>query len=119
MKLITKKISSKLIKAYKHSAETGESSDEVAAKFFTPWAGATWYISEGMPVNATGNPCDVESATDWHLFGFCDLGDRQNAELGYVMLSDLKNLSGPFGLRVERHLNYRNTLSNIQTSYQE
>ena len=117
MKLITKKIAEKLVKAYKHSAETGKGSDEIAAKFFTPWAGATWYISEGMPVNDTGSPCDIEAAADWHLFGFCDLGDRQNAELGYVLLSDLKSLRGAFGLKVERDMNYQNTLSSIQQQY--
>jgi hypothetical protein len=98
MRLITKKIGHKMMAAYEHSAKTGESGKEVLAKYFTPWANATWYITEGMPVLEDGSPVDPErfketaknyDAYDWHLFGFGDLGDRMNAELGYVMLSDL------------------------------
>jgi hypothetical protein len=38
------------------------------------------------------------------LFGFCDLGDREMAELGSVLLSDLQGVRGAFGLPVERAL---------------
>lgn len=113
MKLLTKAIAEKLIAGYRHSAETGESATEVVVKYFTPWANATWYITEGMPVTETGEPVAEEyhdwllghhERYDWHLYGWCDLGDAMNAELGYVMLSDLKGLKGPAGLRVERDL---------------
>ena len=122
MKLITKPIAAALIAAYEHSAETGESGKDVVAKFFTPWAGATWYITDGMPVTEDGTPVakdfhefavDHADKYDWHLFGFCDLGDTANAELGYVMLSDLKGLKGPGGLGVERDLHYSGELADI------
>lgn len=106
MKLITKAIANRLLPAYQHSAETGEGSQAIVAKFFTPWGAATWFITEGMPLDSNGEPTSVEKAADWHLFGFCDLGDSDNAELGYVLLSQLQGLKGPFGLRVERDLYY-------------
>jgi len=129
MKLITKEIATKLMAAYEHSAETGEGGKEVLAKFFTPWAGATWYVSEGWPVDLDGAALTTEAiefeglesmllaGTDWHLFGFADLGDAEMAELGYVMLSDLEGLSGPFGLKVERDLAYSGALSEVLVKY--
>lgn len=114
MKLITNEIAGKLVPAYEHSAETGEGSKDVIAKYFTPWGNATWYISEGMPVDGRGEPTTIEKAEDWHLFGFCDLGDSHNAELGYVMLSDLKGVNGPAGLTIERDLDYNgHTLNEV------
>lgn len=62
-------------------------------KFFTPWAGATWLISE----------LDEDNDT---MFGLCDLG-HGSPELGYVSLSELRSLRGPFGLTVERDLHFR------------
>ena len=125
MKLITKAMAPKLVLAYQHSAETGEAGKEVIAKFFTPWAGATWYVSEGMPLNEKGEPMSVDEvielkdpdSVDWHLYGFADLGDPVNAELGYVMLSDLKRLNGPFGLKVERDLYYEGSMDEVLESY--
>lgn len=118
MKLITKSTAAALAAAYAHSAETGESGKQVLAKFFTPWAGATWYITEGGPVDANGEICDADDAVDWHLFGFCDLGHAQDAELGYVMLSDLLSLKGPAGLTVERDLYYgEHTIDEVLASY--
>ena len=38
------------------------------------------------------------------LFGWCDLGDRDLAELGSVMLSDIEAVRGGMGLPVERDL---------------
>lgn len=117
MKLITKEIGRALELAYRRSGETGESGTEVLAKFFTPWAGATWYVTEGCPVDVDGEPCPMGQEVDWHLFGFCDLGDRECAELGYVMLSDLQGLKGPFGLRVERDIRYSATLAEVLERY--
>ena len=126
MKLITKAIATALMAAYEHSAETGESGKDVVAKFFTPWANATWFISEGMPVDEDGNPVAEDfrefaaanaDKYDWHLFGFCDLGDTLNAELGYVMLSDLKGIKGFAGLTVERDLHYSGTMAEVLATY--
>ena len=123
MKLITKPIAAALIAAYEHSAETGEGGKDVVAKFFTPWTNCTWYISEGMPVTEDGTPVAKEfhefaaknaDKYDWHLFGWCDLGIGDGmAELGYVMLSELKALKGPGGLGVERDLHYSGELADI------
>lgn len=118
MKLITKETAAALAAAYAHSAETGESGKDVIVKFFTPWAGATWYITEGGPVDDDGEICAVEDAVDWHLYGLCDLGSRQDAELGYVMLSDLLGLKGPAGLTVERDLHYGDhTIAEVLEQY--
>ena len=61
---------------------------------------------EAMTVDEVLELNDPDSV-DWHLFGYCDLGLGPGmAELGYVMLSELKALKGPAGLRVERDLYY-------------
>lgn len=121
MKLITREMARKMTAAYAHSAETGESGRAILAKYFTPWANATWYITEGWPMYE-GEPIAADrldamidpSAYDWHLFGWCDLGlGPEMAELGYVMSSDLKNLKGPAGLRVERDLHYSGNLADV------
>ena len=127
MKLITKEIAEKLIPAYQHSAKTGESGKDVIVKFFTPWANATWYIIDGMPVTEGGQPVHedylkfaVENADkyDWHLFGFCDLGMGDGmAEFGYVMLSELKALKGFGGLKVERDIHYSGTIHDVKVKY--
>lgn len=118
MKLITKEIATKLAAAYARSAETGESGTEIVAKFFTPWGGATWYVTEGGPLGAAGELVDdVNQAVDWHLYGFCDIGDSENAELGYVLLSQLQELRGPFGLRVERDLYFSGTMADVMAKY--
>lgn len=106
MKLLTKEIAAALAAAYAHYTKTGESGKKVIAKYFTPWGNATWYVTEGGPVGADGDITAIENAVDWHLYGFCDIGDADNAELGFVMLSDLEGLKGPFGLTVERDLYY-------------
>jgi len=127
MKLLTKKIASQLIETYQHAAETGEGGKQVLAKFFTPWSNCTWFITEGMPVLDDGEPVAADrvdaiidpNAYDWHLFGFCDIGDVYCAELGYVMLSDLTGLHGPVGLRVERDLYYAGSLADVLQKYEQ
>lgn len=71
---------------------------KVVAKYFTPDAQCTWFITEGRKVEA-----------DWELFGLCDLG-MGSPELGYVMLSELQSVRGQLGLPVERDLYWSGNL---------
>ncbi|MCQ8186508.1 DUF2958 domain-containing protein [Parvularcula maris] len=63
-------------------------------KLFCPWGAATWLLT-GL------DPEDDNTA-----FGLCDLG-LGFPEIGYLSLSELRSLKGPFGLRVERDLHFR------------
>lgn len=121
MKLITKEIATKLVKADQAflASEDGHTSNDVAVKFFTPWANSTWWIVSGTPLDAVNGDPDYETETpaDWHLFGFVDLGMPECAELGYVLLSELEEIKGPAGLRVERDMHYKGTLSDVQARY--
>ncbi len=65
-------------------------------KFFCPWGGATWLITELDP-----NEPDI-------AFGLCDLA-LGTPELGSVRLSELCALHGPGGLRIERDRRFRAT----------
>ena len=118
MMLITKEIARKLVTADKAFLESddGRTSDEVAVKLFCPWGAATWWIVSGTPLaEVNGEPdYETDSPADWHLFGFADLGDAQCAELGYVLLSQLQEIKGPCGLRIERDLHYNGKLSEVQ-----
>jgi len=69
-------------------------------KLFTPWAGATWLLTELHP-----NDHDV-------AFGLCDLGIGL-PELGYVRISEIEDLRGPAGMTAERDLHFeaKKTLS--------
>lgn len=63
-------------------------------KFFYPWGGATWLLTELDP-----DEPDI-------AFGLCDLG-LGTPELGKVRLSELATLRGPGGLHVERDRRFR------------
>ena len=65
---------------------------KVIVKYFNPIGAGTWLITEG----------DKLENGDYELYGYCHLGDDQNAEFGYVMLSQLEELQLPFGLKIER-----------------
>jgi hypothetical protein len=84
MKLITKAIQNKLEK------NRGVENARPALKLFTPWTNCTWLITE------------IEEDGDT-MFGLCDLGMGQ-PELGYVSLSELQSVKGPFGLKIERDM---------------
>lgn len=103
MQLMTKEIEGQLL-----AADRDASADQkrIVVKYFTPDAQCTWFITEGQHTD-----------DDWLLFGFCDLGDPQMAELGYLMLSELEAIRGPLGLRVERDLHFESTLADVLRSY--
>lgn len=76
------------------SAKDGDTHDfKPVVKLFTPWAGATWLLTELYPDDP-----DV-------AFGLCDLG-QGCPELGSARLSEIERLRGPAGLRVERDLHF-------------
>ena len=66
---------------------------EIIVRFFNPLGNQSWEICEG----------DETEDGDWRLFGKCDLGFGY-PELGYVMLSELEDLSVGLGLTIERDI---------------
>jgi hypothetical protein len=87
-KLLTKAIATKVPALY---AQDGMGMAAIAyAKFFTPWANWTWYLTEMDP--ATGQ-----------CFGLVIGLER---ELGYFNLNDLEATRGPAGLRIERDIHF-------------
>ncbi len=89
MQLLTKEILEKLPKLYE--TEGVELEDKlIQAKLFTPWSYWTWYVIEFDGINM--------------FFGFVKGLDE---EFGYFSLSELAELEGPFGLRVERDINFK------------
>jgi hypothetical protein len=89
-KFLTKAIEKKIPALY---AQDGKGDDAIVhVKFFTPWAGWTWYATEYDPETDT-------------FFGWVD-GNNGEAELGYFSGAELKALKGPFGLYVERDIHF-------------
>ena len=93
MKLLTKDIFAKLPPIGAQDALGGKAI--VHVKFFTPWAGWTWYATEGS-----------KEGDDFLFFG---LVDGHEKELGYFSLSELRSIHGPAGLAVERDIYWRPT----------
>ena len=94
MKLMTKELERQFEK-YPIGSQDGLLGDsKVIVKYFNPAGVGTWLITEGNK---------LENG-DYELFGYCHLGDDQNAEFGYVMLSQLEELQLPFGLKIERDM---------------
>jgi Protein of unknown function (DUF2958) len=89
MKLITNEQRAKLLDNGTATARGDERDPQPVIKLFTPDANGTWLLTEL-------DPTDPDLA-----FGLCDLG-LGSPELGYVRLSELSALRGPFGLSVER-----------------
>ena len=98
MKLLTQALEKKLIANYQitqAAAPEAEPDHWPVVKLFTPWAGATWLLTEFNPVDEV-------------FFGLCDLG-LGTPELGWVALADLKSIRGPGGLRIERDIYFKAT----------
>jgi hypothetical protein len=83
-----------------NATRRSEGQDELdfmpVVKIFCPWGGATWLLSEL-------DPEDTDIA-----FGLCDLG-LGFPELGSVRISELEELAGPGGLKLERDLYFKAT----------
>ena len=76
----------------------------VVAKFFTPDAQWTWYVTEGSPVDEDGLYDTDKPKTDFCFFG---LVSGIEVELGYFSLSELTSVRGLLGLPVERDLFFK------------
>lgn len=87
MKIITLAVRRKLL------ANHGKSNVKPPLKLFCPWGAATWLI------------CDIDPEDEDYAFGLCDLGQGL-PELGYVSLSELTEIVGPAGLKIERDLHF-------------
>ena len=89
MKLLTEEIKRQLPPLYsqEHNPEP-----KAVIKLFTPWSNWTWYVME----------FDGEDL-------FFGLVDGHCKEFGYFSLSELQNLIGPFGLKIERDLFFEPT----------
>jgi hypothetical protein len=91
MILLTPELRKKLIR---NNVEAREADHIPVVKWFTPWARATWIITEMEP--------------DGLCFGLCDVG-HGTPELGYVSVEKLESIRGPVGLRIERDMHWRPT----------
>jgi hypothetical protein len=87
MELLSEEIRKSLPPLY---SQESSSSPVAYAKFFTPDAGWTWFVTEGS-----------EEDRDWLLFGYV-IGLEE--EWGYFLLSEIEGIRGPLGLPVERDL---------------
>ena len=94
MKLMTKELEKKFEKYPLYSQDGLGGRAKVIVKYFNPVGAGTWLITEG---NKLDNG-------DYQMFGYCHLGNDDYAELGYVMLSELENITLINGLKIERDL---------------
>mgnify|MGYP003655230145 CR=1 FL=1 len=89
MMMITRELQSRLLA---NGADPDRDHAPVV-KFFAPWGGATWLLSEMDPANQD------------FVFGLCDLG-LGYPELGWASLSEIYAVRGPFELSVERDIHF-------------
>jgi hypothetical protein len=99
MKLLTEELKKKLPPLYATDGQGNEA--VVVAKFFTPDANWTWFVTEGSPVDEDGMMDTDLPKVDWIFFG---LVDGLEVELGNFSLSELQEVRGRLGLPVERDL---------------
>lgn len=71
-------------------SQEGHKDPTVYVKFFTPWAGWTWFATEGE-----------QQGEDFIFFGYVIGHER---EWGYFSLNELSSVSGPAGLKIERDM---------------
>lgn len=106
MKLITADILDKLRKTplYTHE-KTPKDKIPIIVKFFAPWSGWTWYVTEGCPIkklpDGTYEVAPASECDSWLFFGYVE--GLEN-EMGYFTLYELESITGPFGLKIERDM---------------
>ena len=116
MKLLTKEILNKLVKAPLYSQD-GKLNPEIIVKFFCPWNQWTWYAIEGSP---TCPECGAFDCNEGHVdkteFTFFGLVVGQETELGYFNLRELESVRGPGGLKIERDMYFGGKFLNKTTN---
>jgi hypothetical protein len=93
MKLITKELKQRFKKQGNTSRKRAPNII-VIAKFFCPWGSATWFATD---YDEKDNVC----------FGYANVLGDDFAELGYFSIDELEELVGPFGLKIERDLYWK------------
>jgi hypothetical protein len=91
MKLLTKELQ-KQFPALRATESKSPEEILIIAKFFHPCAPCTWYATEYDPEERL-------------FYGYADLGDPENAELGYFSLDEMQSIK-IMGLGIERDLYY-------------
>jgi hypothetical protein len=89
MELLTAELRRQLPPLY---SQENQADPIVHAKFFTPDSNWTWWVTEGSPQGG-----------DFLFFGFVR---GHEDEWGYFLLSELNEVRGPLGLRIERDLHF-------------
>ena len=90
MELLSEELRAQLPTLY---AQENEKDPIIHVKFFTPWTGWTWFVTEGS-----------QEDDDFIFFGYV-IG--LEAEWGYFSLRELESVRGPAGLTIERDLYFR------------
>lgn len=99
MKLLPNEIREQMPPLYSQDGKGGKTMAYV--KFFTPSSSWTWYATEGEPVKDSSG-----KETDFKFFGLVEGFEK---ELGYFLLSELEEVTGPMGLPIERDLYFKPT----------
>ena len=99
MQLMTKEIEQK-IPALRTTENMEPSEIDVVVKFFPPWGSMSWYATEGEKL----------PNGDWSFFGWVH-GDYP--EFGSWTLSELTEIVGPMGLKIERDRGFQAKLSEV------
>ena len=90
MQLLTAELRSRLPQLY---SQENNNDPTVYAKFFCPWSNWTWFATEGS-----------QDEDRFLFFGYV-IGFEE--EWGYFSLSELEEVRGPGGLRIERDLYFK------------
>lgn len=93
MKLLTKEILDKTVDLLEDDGRD-DYKRNVTAKFFDPTGSFTWYLLE------------IDKNDKDTCFGLVTSQYEPTGELGYFTISELESIKGPFGLGVERDINF-------------
>jgi hypothetical protein len=74
---------------------------KILVKFFCPWNQWTWYVTEA----------ERQEDGDYLFFGLVEGFEK---ELGYFCLSELAEIRGRWGLKIERDMHFEGNLKDVQ-----